>query len=134
ERNRAVVVVRRRVAPGAVGVVDQRAAAGRDGQTGGGQSSAVNIGRIGQQLGLGDQPRAAVLGDRRQRHQARGRRVVDRGDVEAGRTGRGEVAVGHGVGERNRAVVVVRRRVAPGAVGVVDQRAAAGRDGQTGGG
>ena len=67
------------------------------------QPRPVHIAGIGQQLGLRDQPWPAVLGDRRQRHRARHRRVVDRGDVEACRGGnRGRHPVRHAVAERHR--------------------------------
>ena len=59
------------------------------------------------------------------------RRVVDRGDVErgAGSHRRGDT-VRHRIAEAHRAVVIERRRVAPGAVQIVHQRTAAGRDRQ----
>ena len=134
ERHRGVVVGRRGVAPGAVAVVDQRAAAGGDRQVDRRQRRSVDVRGIGQQLRLRDQPRAAVLGDRRQRHRRRHRRVVHRRDVERCAGGhRRRDAVGHRVAERHRGVVVGRRGVAPGAVAVVDQRAAAGGDRQVDG-
>ena len=131
EAHRGVVVERRRIAPGAVAVVHQRAVAGRDRQIDRRQRRSIDIRGVGQELGLRDQPRPAVLGNRGQGHRRASRRVVDRGDVErgAGRHRRRD-AVGHRVAERHRGVVVERRRIAPGAVAVVDQRAVAGRDRQ----
>ena len=72
ERHRGVVVERRRIAPGAVQIVHQRAVAGRDRQVDCCQRRSIDIRGVGQELGLRDQPRPAVLGNRRQSH----RRVV----------------------------------------------------------
>ena len=66
EAHRGVVVERRRIAPGAVAVVDQRAVAGRDRQIDRRQRRSIDIRGVGQELGLRDQPRPAVLGNRGQ--------------------------------------------------------------------
>ena len=129
ERHRGVVVGGRGVAPGAVEIVDQRAAAGRDREVDGAQRRSVDVRGVGQELGLRDQARPAVLGDRGQGHRGGHRRVVHRCDVEAGGgCHRCRDAITHGVAERHRGVVVGGRGVAPGAVEIVDQRAIAGGD------
>src|SRR5205823_2393373 len=125
-----VVVGRRGVGPGAVAVSEQRRSEERRVGIERRQAFAFDVGGIGQQLGLGDQPCAAVLGNRRQGDRRRGRRVVDRGDVQRGGAGDalriraavGGSVVGDRVAERNRGVVVGRRGVGPGAVAVSEQR------------
>ena len=71
ERHRRVVVGRRRIAPGAVAVVDQRAVADEIARLTARERRPVHVRGVGQQLGLGDQPRAAVFGDRGQGHWGR---------------------------------------------------------------
>ena len=60
EFDRGVVVRRRRIGPGAVVVVEERARAGRDLQIGRHQRRTVEIAGVDQQFGLRDQPRAGV--------------------------------------------------------------------------
>ena len=130
EADCAVVIGRRGIGPGAVTVVDQGAGATRNRQGRSGQGIVLDVRGVGQQLGVGDHPRAAVLGDGRQGDRAGGRGVVDRGDIEAGRAGHRIGAIGDGIAEADRAVVIGRRGIGPGAITVVDQGAGASRNRQ----
>ena len=131
ERHRGVVVQRRRVGPGAVVVVDQRAAAGGDRQARSpsavalstsaalASSSACVISRAPLSSAIAASVTAAVVG-----------RIVHRRDVERGRRPRRCASPSVTCRRTTPRCRRCRRRVGPGAVAVVDQRAAAGGDRQ----
>ena len=108
-----VVVSRWGIAPSAVAIVDQGTVAGGDGQVAGGEARVINITGIGQQLGLGDQACATVLGDGVQSHRGSDWRIVRAADGDRdGLLGAVFGAHGEGVAQAARIVEGVDHRIA----------------------